>query len=213
MRFKNTLKNNPSLKKFIHWTIIPSGQAKPRLWVRYFVNPFIHQHKKGSIIRRNTRMDVFPFNAFFIGKKSVIEAFSTINNGVGDVYIGNNSMIGMGNVLIGPVTIGNNVIIAQHVVISGLNHNYQDVGKPISEQGVRTAAIFINDDCWIGANAVITAGTRIGKHSVVAAGAVVTKDVPDFCIAAGNPAKIIKRFDREQNAWIKPTQALEPAIF
>ncbi|RYE37044.1 MAG: acyltransferase, partial [Sphingobacteriaceae bacterium] len=59
------------------------------------------------------------------------------------------------------------------------------------------------DDCWIGANVVITAGTTIGKHCVIAAGAVVTKNVPDFCIAAGNPARIIKKYNAEQKAWLK----------
>lgn len=203
MGLKDALKNNPSLKKFIHWTLIPSGQARPRTWVKWFVNPFFHPKKSGSIVRSRTRMDVFPFNRFEMGKNAVIEDFCTINNGVGDVLIGDGATIGMSNVLIGPLQIGNNVIIAQNVVISGLNHNYEDVNRPIQAQGVRTAQIFIADDCWIGANVVITAGTTIGKHCVVAAGAVVTKSIPDFCIAAGNPARIIKKYDEVQKAWIK----------
>jgi acetyltransferase-like isoleucine patch superfamily enzyme len=203
MGFTATLKNNPSLKKFIHWTLIPTGQAKPRYWVQWMVNPFFHQKKTGSIIRNRTRMDVFPFNRFELGKNAVIEDFCTINNGVGEVLIGDGTTIGMSNVVIGPVTIGRNVIIAQNVVISGLNHNYEDVNLPIQAQGVRTAPIVIEDDCWIGANVVITAGTTIGKHCVIAAGAVVTKAVPAFSIAAGNPARIIKQYNQEQKAWIK----------
>lgn len=203
MGLKDAIKNNPSLKKFIHWTLIPTGQAKPRFWVQYLVNPFFHHKEKGSIVRRRTRMDIFPFNRFELGKKAVIEDFCTINNGVGDMLIGDETTVGMSNVLIGPVTIGKNVIIAQNVVISGLNHNYEDVNLPIMRQGVRTSPVVVGDDCWIGANAVITAGRTIGKHCVIAAGAIVTKDIPDFCIAAGNPAKVIKRYDREQNAWIK----------
>lgn len=203
MGLKETIKTNPSLKKLIHWTLIPSGQAKPRLWVKWAVNPFFHKIKRSSSIRRRTRMDVFPFNRFELGKKAVIEDFCTINNGVGDVLIGDETTIGMSNVLIGPVTIGKQVIIAQNVVISGLNHNYEDVDCSIQSQGVRTAPIIIEDDCWIGANAVITAGTTVGKHSIIAAGAVVTKSVPPFSIAAGNPARIIKKYDFEQKTWVK----------
>jgi acetyltransferase-like isoleucine patch superfamily enzyme len=203
MGFTATLKNNPALKKIIHWTLIPTGQAKPRFWVQWMVNPFFHQKKTGSIIRNRTRMDVFPFNRFELGKNAVIEDFCTINNGVGEVLIGDGTTIGMSNVVIGPVTIGRHVIIAQNVVISGLNHNYEDVNLPIQAQGVRTAPIIIEDDCWIGANVVITAGTTIGKHCVIAAGAVVTKSVPAFSIAAGNPARIIKQYNQEQKAWIK----------
>ncbi|MGI4749804.1 MAG: acyltransferase [Janthinobacterium lividum] len=203
MGLKDALQNNPSLKKFVHWTLIPTGQARPRTWVKWLVNPLFHQKKAGSRVRRRTRMDVFPFNRFEMGKNAVIEDFCTINNGVGDVLIGENATIGMSNVLIGPLKIGNNVIIAQNVVISGLNHNYEDVSLPIQAQGVRTAPIRIADDCWIGANVVVTAGITIGKHCVIAAGAVVTKNVPDYCIAAGNPARIIKKYNAEQKAWLK----------
>ncbi len=203
MGFTDTIKNNPSLKKFIHWTLIPTGQAKPRYWVKWIVNPFFHKKSSGSVIRYRTRMDVFPFNRFELGKNAVIEDFCTINNGVGDVIIGEKTTIGMSNVLIGPVKIGKQVIIAQNVVISGLNHNYEDVNQPIQAQGVRTAPIVIEDDCWIGANVVITAGITIGKHCVIAAGAVVTKNVPAFSIAAGNPARVIKQYNREQKVWIR----------
>ncbi len=70
-------------------------------------------------------MDVLPFNQFQLGENSTIEDFSTVNNGVGDVIIGNNSLIGMGNTIIGPIQIGNNVIFAQNIVASALNHEYR----------------------------------------------------------------------------------------
>ena len=62
----------------------------------------------------------------------------------------------------------------------------------IDAQGVNTSEIVIDDDVWIGANAVITAGVHIGRHSVVAAGAVVTKDVPEYSVVGGVPAKVIR---------------------
>ncbi|TDQ12013.1 acyltransferase [Pedobacter metabolipauper] len=196
------LKNNAQFKKIAHWMMIPSGEARPRLWIKWFVNPFFHKHKKGSKIRYRTRMDVLPFNLFEIGKKAVIEDFSVVNNGVGAVIIGDETLVGMSNVIIGPVTIGNHVITAQNVVMSGLNHEYQDISIPISQQKVTTKPIKIDDECWIGANVVITAGVNIGKHSVIGAGSVVTKDIPPYSVALGNPAKIIKTYDPVSNSWV-----------
>lgn len=198
------IKSDPRLKKLVHWMLVAPGEARPRLWVKWLVNPFVHNRGKGSVIRWRTRIDVLPFNRFDLGAGSVIEDFCTVNNGVGNVLIGENTLIGMSNVLIGPVTVGNNVIFAQHIVASGLNHGYQDIETPIVQQKVTTAMITIEDDCWIGANAVITAGVTIGKHSVIAAGAVVTRDIPAFAVAAGNPARIIKIYDSGRGEWIKP---------
>ena len=203
MSIVSTIKSNPKLKKFIHWTLIPKGQARPRTWVKWFVNPFIHKKGKGSTIRRNTRIDVLPFNNFELGENSTIEDFCTVNNGVGEVIIGNGVRIGMSNVLIGPIQIGNNVIFAQNIVSSGLNHGYEDINIPICKQPTTTSRITVEDDCWIGANAVITAGVTIGKHSVIAAGAIVTKNIPPFSIAVGNPARVIKQYNFETKQWAK----------
>ncbi len=201
MSISSVIKSNPALKKWVHWLLIPSRQARPRTWVKYFVNPFFH-HVKGTI-NWQTRMDVFPFQTFELGKGSTIEDFATINNGVGAVCIGSQTRIGIGNVIIGPVNIGNNVILAQNIVVSGLNHTYQNIDVPIKDQEVETNLITIEDNCWIGANAVITAGVTIGKHAVVAAGSIVTKDVPAFTIVAGNPAKIIKQYEKNTKTWVK----------
>ncbi len=203
MSLKEKIKSNPSLKKLVHWMLIPTGEAAPRLWVKWLVNPMVHKRGKGAKVRWRTRMDVLPFNRFELGDKSTIEDFCTVNNGVGDVLIGSNSLVGMSNVIIGPVTIGNNVIMAQNIVASGLNHEYRDVTMPIHEQKIITAPIVIEDDCWIAANSVITAGVTIGKHSVVAGGAVVTKSIPPYSVAAGNPAKVIKRYDFDLKDWVK----------
>ena len=203
MPLSDQIRNNARLKSFVHWLLIPTNEARPRLWVRVFLNRFYHHKGKNVIIRSRVRMDVVPFNHFSIGNNSAIEDFSTINNGVGKVSIGDNSLVGLGNVVIGPVAIGNNVILAQNIVMSGLNHNYTDISTPIHKQGVSVAPIVIEDECWIGANSVITAGVTIGKHCVVAAGAVVTKNIPPYSVAVGNPARIIKRYDSTSNDWVK----------
>jgi acetyltransferase-like isoleucine patch superfamily enzyme len=200
---KEKIKANQKLKGFVHWLMIPPYQARPRKWVSWFVNPWYHKRGKASVIRSRTRMDVIPFNKFELGSYSTIEDFCTINNGVGDVIIGNETRIGMGNVVIGPVTIGNFVILAQNIVMSGLNHSYEDVNLPIDKQKVTTSPITVEDECWIGANAVLTAGVTVGKHSVIAAGAVVTKNIPPYSVAVGNPARVIKQYDFNQKQWVK----------
>lgn len=201
MSIISRIKAHPKLKKIAHFLIIPRNDYKPRLWVRLFLNPFKHTRGAGSVVRRRSRLDVFPFNEFSLGRKSFIEDFAVINNGVGDVVIGNNTIIGLSNVIIGPVSIGDNVMLAQNIVVSGLNHGYKDINIPPSLQEVECEHISISDDVWIGANSVITAGVSIGKHSIIGAGSVVTKAVPDYCIAVGNPAKIIKKFNFTTSAW------------
>ena len=111
---------------------------------------------------------------------------------MGDVTIGDYTRIGIHCTVIGPVCIGHHVNLAQGITVTALNHNFGDTAKRIDEQGISTKPIVIGDDVWIGANAVILPGVTIGKHCVVAAGAVVNKDVPDNCVVGGVPAKIIK---------------------
>lgn len=199
----STIKSNPKLKQVAHWMLIPANEHRPRIWVRWFVNPFIHHRGKQSIIRSRTRIDVFPYNKFDLGIRSVIEDFATINNGVGDVIIGNQTIVGLGNVIIGPVQIGNKVMLAQNIVVSGLNHGYEDVTLSPSEQKEVCKEVIISDDVWIGANSVITAGVILGKHCIIGAGSVVTKNIPEFSVAVGNPAKVIKRYNSLTLSWEK----------
>ncbi len=202
MELVSKIKSNESLKRLAHWSIVIPNQARPRWWIKWMVNPLLHKKGKGSCIRRRTRLDVVPWNKFDLGEKSTIEDFTAINNGVGDVIIGDRTRIGLSNTIIGPAKIGNDVRLAQNVVLSGLNHNYTDIDIPIHAQGVSTKPIEIKDESWIGANVVILPGVTIGKHSVVAGGSVVTKNIPEYSVAAGNPARIVKQYDFETKTWI-----------
>ncbi|MBE7178966.1 MAG: acyltransferase, partial [Mucilaginibacter polytrichastri] len=183
--------------------------ARPRRWVSWFVNPFVHKRHRTAIIRASVRLDVLPFNPFVLGERSVIDDFSVINNGVGPVVIGTDSLVGIGNVIIGPVTIGDHVIMAQHIVLSGLNHTYEDVRMPIRNQPVTMQPICIEDECWIGANVTITAGVTVGRHAVVAGGSVVTRNVPPYTVVGGNPARVLKRYDEPSGQWIKVARVAE----
>lgn len=204
MSLKNYIDQHPSIKQFVHWLLIPKGQARPRRWVSWFVNPFIHQRQRTSAVRSTARLDVLPFKKFALGANSTVEDFCVVNNGVGDVLIGDNTLVGIGSVVIGPVSIESDVIIAQHVVMSGLNHTYEDILTPIHRQPVVTKPILIERDCWIGANAVITAGVTVGQHSVVAGGSIVTRNVPPFSVVGGNPARVLKQYDAATGQWVKP---------
>jgi acetyltransferase-like isoleucine patch superfamily enzyme len=201
MSFSDKLKRNPRLKELALWLVLVPREARPRLWVRWLVNPVVHKHGRRSLVRWRTRLDVVPFQPFVLGAESIIEDFATVNNGMGGVFIGERTLVGLGNVLIGPLRIGNDVIIAQNVVFSGLNHGYVDVNRPIKDQACSTAEIVVEDEVWIGANSVITAGVRIGRHAVVAGGSVVTKDVPPYTIVGGNPARPLKQYQATTGQW------------
>jgi acetyltransferase-like isoleucine patch superfamily enzyme len=203
MSLAEKIKANPTLKKFALWLMIPTNEHRPRLWVKLLVNPFKHKRGSGSIIRSRTRLDVFPYNKFDMGTNSVIEDFATVNNGVGDVVIGEHTIVGLGNVIIGPVTIGNEVMLAQNIVISGLNHGFEDVTISPRRQKETCKQIIISDDVWVGANVVITAGVTLGKHCIIGAGSIVTKDIPPYSVAVGNPAKVIKTYNAENGLWEK----------
>jgi len=93
-------------------------------------------------------------------------------------------------------------MLAQNVILSGLNHTYENIHVPIKDQMVTTNQIMVEDGAWIGANSVVTAGVVIGKNSVVAGGSTVTKNVAPYTVAAGNPARAVKRYCMELEKWI-----------
>lgn len=100
----------------------------------------------------------------------------------------------------GGVTLGDRVYTSPFTQIIAVNHVFNDVTRPFTEQGITAQGIVIEDDVWLGAGAVITDGVRVGKGAVVAAGAVVTKDVPPYTVVGGVPAKIIKSIDENTPA-------------
>ena len=186
------LKGNPRLKRWLDYLIMNQRDARPRWYIRLLAP--LYQHRgQGSKIYWSVRMDTPPYRRFRLGKRSVIESYCCINNAVGDVVIGDHTRIGIHNTIIGPVCIGSHVNLAQGITVTALNHNFKDIKKRIDEQGISTKPVIIGDDVWIGANAVILPGVTIGQHAVVAAGAVVTNDVPDNTVVGGVPAKIIKK--------------------
>lgn len=199
------IKASPALKQRVLHLMMHPVKTRPRFWLRCLQFLYMKKGKK-SVIYRSVRKDIVPFNTFVMGDYSVIEDYAIINNAVGDIVIGNHTRIGLGNTIIGPVTIRDKVNLAQNVIVSGLNHNFENIDKAIAEQGISTKQIIIDDNVWIGANSVVLAGIQIGKHVVVGAGSVVTKDIPPYSVALGNPAKVVKQYDFERKQWIKVSQ-------
>ncbi|TZF86451.1 acetyltransferase (plasmid) [Pedobacter sp. BS3] len=107
------------------------------------------------------------------------------------------------------VEIGNNVLIASKVFITDLNHGIysgKNVDTPTSlpkDRKIYTDPVYIGDRVWLGENVCVLPGVTIGEGTIIGAGSVVTKDVPPNSIAVGNPCKVIKVFDFQQNSWIK----------
>ena len=124
------------------------------------------------------------------GKNVNIERNACFNP---SVIIGNNSGIGIRCELNGPVVIGDDVMMAPDVIIYTSGHCFERTDIPMMLQGgTEPKEVIIGDDVWIGRRAIILPGVHIGKGSVVGAGAVVTKDVPEFTVVAGVPAKVVK---------------------
>lgn len=133
-------------------------------------------------------------NNVTIKDSSIIECTAVIRSLAEGIIIGNNVGISQNCFIAarGLITIGNDVIIGPGVSIFSENHNFSRIDIPIVFQGETRLNVTIRDDVWIGTKAIILAGVTIGAHSIVAAGSVVTKDVPEYCIVAGVPAKVIK---------------------
>lgn len=99
------------------------------------------------------------------------------------------------------VVLHKNVLTADKVYISDNLHGYEDISTPINHQPiVQKSHVEIGEGSWLGEN-VCVIGAKIGKHCVIGANSVVTKDIPDYCVAVGSPARVIKQFDFNENKW------------
>jgi acetyltransferase-like isoleucine patch superfamily enzyme len=130
-----------------------------------------------------------------IGKHAIIRPTNIYGSAIGEgLKIGNNSSIGPYSYIgcSGYIEIGDNVMMSPRVSIYAENHLFDRTDQTIKDQGVKREFVKIEDDCWIAANTVILAGVTIGRGSVIAAGSVVTRDIPPYSVVGGVPAKVIK---------------------
>lgn len=175
------------------------------------------------LIDRHARLFRFPID---IRGRRFIDFGSRLTTGVGcrlEAYVGNNPdkvKLVFGNnvqindyvhmVAMNKITIGDNVLIASHVFISDNSHgSYKgderdsDPNIPPTEREYVTAPVNIGKNVWIGEGVCIMPGVSIGKGCVIGAHSIITKDIPDYCIAAGSPAKIIKKYNLDSKHWEK----------
>ncbi len=109
------------------------------------------------------------------------------------VSLGNNSGIGIEASITGTVTIGDNVMMGPHCTFYSRNHAFDRLDIPMCKQGFYDEKpIIIGNDVWIGGHVIFLPGVKVGDGAIIGAGAVVTKDVPEYAVVGGNPAKVIK---------------------
>lgn len=121
--------------------------------------------------------------------------------GTGHLSIGAGSYLNLGVMVavLDRVEIGDHCMIANGSLITDANHRYDDLTKPLTWQGFESKGpTIIGDNCWLGANVVVTSGVTIGERCVIGANAVVTRDIPPYSVAAGNPARVIRTITDER---------------
>jgi acetyltransferase-like isoleucine patch superfamily enzyme len=112
--------------------------------------------------------------------------------------------IGMGSHIsaVREVVIGEHVLLAPNVYISDHAHAYENVELPVMRQGITDIApVFIGRHTWLGQNVVVLPGVAIGQHCIIGANSVVNSSIPDYSVAVGAPARVIKRYNRDTNQW------------
>ena len=143
--------------------------------------------------------------AIEVGDTTMFGVGTRLSAKMGAISIGSDCGFGAGitvhSAIGGRVSIGNRVLIAGHAYLGGGQYHMDRTDIPIAEQGhVHGLTLTIGDNCWIGANATVVNGVTVGRDAVIAAGAVVTKDVPDFAIVAGVPAKVLRIREPQQGS-------------
>lgn len=179
-----------------HREYLPSFRRK---FAAFGKNSVIHHP---SLITEHGHISIGE-NTVILGD-SRLQIFNALTGGKAKIAIGSNCYFGFHLSVLagGSINIGNDVLIASNVLITSENHGMNPESKiPYMSQKLECADVSIGDGSWIGEKVSILPGVRIGKRCIVGANSVVTKSVPDYSIAAGSPARIIKRWNFEAHEW------------
>jgi len=176
-------------------------------FLQVFTRLFYIEREFPSSISLSARLDVIPRSShlrrhrLFVARKTLVETNCVICTWHGDVILKEGASVGIGSIVIGPVTIGENSICSQNCFIGGQSHIFQDISMNFLSQGLEIKQVVIGKNVWIGSNAVVLLGVKIGDNSVIGAGSTVVKDIPSYCVAVGNPARVVKRYNFETKQW------------
>lgn len=183
----------------IYWSL------KSRCYYRLFFGKIGSKSKIIQPMRLRNVQNIYLNDGVIINKYAFLLTLQTDPLRIPKLVFGSGSVIGHMNHItcINGIDIGKKVLTADRVYISDHSHDFSDPHAPILEQAVVSKGmITIGEGTWIGENAVILA-CSIGRHCVIGANAVVIHDVPDYCVVAGIPARIVKRFNFESESWEK----------
>lgn len=173
------------------WGWLPGGPGT--VMRRLLYSPLFHS--AGGGLRTGVGVVVQGFRNISLGSRVGLNRHASLYAARGKISIGDNVFMGdfsSINANDAEITIGSNVAIAPMVIIQGANHNFDGLDIPIVDQGHTSSFVVIEDNVWIAARCVILPGVRIHSGAVVAAGAVVTRDVPPDTVVAGSPARVVR---------------------
>ena len=175
--------------------------------ILFYKNSF-KQYGRKSMILRPLQIDgmenISIGNHVVIGEDTWLAAMPLTNTEHPHLVIGDNCVLGHFNHIYATsqIIIEDAVLTADKVYISDNLHTYDDLSKPILKQPIRQLKpVRIGEGSWLGENVCVLGGS-IGKHCVIGANAVVTKDIPDYSVAVGVPARVIKRYDAQAGKWL-----------
>ena len=181
--------------------------AKIRALVNYSYS--FHHYGRKSLILRPLQIDGKKYISIgdyvVVGEQSWLAAMPLTDNEHPQLKIGNKCVLGHFNHIYATseIVIEDSVLTADKVYISDNLHSYADLSKPIIEQPIKQLKkIRIGEGSWIGEN-VCVIGASIGKHCTIGANSVVTHDIPDYSVAVGAPARVVKRYNERTQKWEK----------
>lgn len=156
-----------------------------------------------EVLDRNTK-NVYVGTGTTILTGSRIQLYPLEGN-MPKIVFGENCYIGYHNSFLAAadIVIGNEVLMASNILISSENHSTNpESDTPYMDQPLKASPVYIGDGTWLGERVMVMSGVSIGKKCVIGGGSVVTRDIPDYCIAVGSPARVMKAYDFDKHEWV-----------
>ena len=190
----------------VAFTFARTSKTKLLFFVKYNAvkkEKVIFKMGGGTVIEKGVRFLLRDPGSFQMGAHSRICRDCKIVINGGDLTLGEHVTVGEKAIfnVFSDVVIADNVLMADKINFITNEHGYKDINVPINASPETARPIFIGSDSWIGINATILAGTTIGKHCVIGANSVVKGSYPDYCVIAGCPARIVKKYDADTGRW------------